>query len=255
MPDPLVYHCTRQRAGNLVKECRALRPRYKPDETALDHRAKAELKKYQKSAVNRRQVDRLEIRLAVLGPTGAHYTLTYDNAHLPPDFLGVRRDLRALFGRIRRWRDGEPLDYIYAIEGLHGDHRLHIHFAARNEDISPTEMRHLWKGGSVEDEDVLLFHPYKDPETGKWVKVCEGGYRRLAEYLNKERTDGVVIPIGRHPWSCSRHLNAQVPSPEIWMDSTNAIEIPSSAIWARRGSVENDFGAYYYGSWIEGGIS
>lgn len=252
MPDPLIYHCTRQRAGNLVKECRALRPRYKPDETALDHRAKAQLKKYQKCAVNRRQVDRLEIRLAILGPTGTHYSLTYDNEHLPPDFLGVRRDLRAFLSRTRRWREGEPLDYAYAIEGLHGDHRLHIHFVSRYEDLSPIEMQHLWRNGQVEDEPVLLTHRYRDPSTGVWVEVCDGGYRRLAEYLNKERTDGVVIPIGRHPWSCSRHLNAQVLPPEVWMDSSNQIDIPSSALWSRRSSMENDFGAYYYGSWIGG---
>lgn len=253
MPDPLVWHCCRQRAGNLVKECRAIRPRFSREDTAQDHRAKAQLKEYQKTAVNRRQVDRLEIRLAVLGPQGTHYTLTFDNRYLPRDFPNVRRALRAYFGRVKRYLDptGPPLDYIYCIEGLHGDHRYHVHFCCPYDRLSPTEVDKLWRQGEVYDEPVLLFHPYRDPKTREWVKVCDGGYRRLGEYFNKERTDGIIIPIGRHPWSCSRSLNAKVPAPEIWMDSSGAIEIPDDVIWSRRGNTENDFGAYYFGSWIE----
>lgn len=253
MTDPLVWHCCRQQAGNLVKECRALRPRFSREDSAQDHRLKAELKRYQKSAVSRHQVDRLEIRLAVLGPQGTHYTLTFDNDSLPEDFPGVRRALRAYFGRVKRYLGdtGPPLDYIYAIEGLHGDHRYHVHFCAPYDRLSPAEVQYLWRDGLVDNEPVLRSHTYQDPKTHEWVKVCDGGYRRLAEYFNKERTDGIIIPIGRHPWSCSRSLNAKVPAPERWMDSTNAIEIPSTAVWARRGSMENDFGAYYFGSWIE----
>ena len=251
MPEPLLFHCCRIRAGPLVKECRALRPRFRPGETDLDHRAKAEIKRYQRSAVNRKQVDRLEIRLALLGPNGTHYILTYDDPHLPGDFGGVRRSLRAFLSRVGRWRDGEPLDYAYAIEGLHGDHRYHIHFACPYEDLSPTEIDRLWRQGMVDDEPILKTHPVKDPLTGEWVTVCDGGYRRLAEYFNKEPTDGVFIPLGRHPWGCSRSLNAKVPQPERWMDASGAIEVPRSVLWARRGGTENDFGAYNYASWIE----
>ncbi len=248
-----VWHCCRQRAGPLVKECRALRPRFASGESQLDHRAKAEIKRYQRTAVNRRQVDRLEIRLALLGPMGTHYTLTYDNLYLPKDFADVRRSLRAFFGRVYRWRGEKALlDYIYAIEGLHGDHRYHVHFCCDYNDLSPAEIRHLWRQGTVDDEPALLTHQYQDPDTGQRVSVSDGGFRRLAEYLNKERTDGIWIPIGRHPWSCSRSLNAKVSPPEKWMDTTPAIDIPSDVIWARRGGIQNDFGAYYYGSWIEG---
>lgn len=250
--DGLSWYCVRQQAGALTKECRALRPRFKQEEAQLDRRAKAALKRCQKTAVNRHPVDRLEIRLALLGPGATHYTLTYDSAHLPRDFPEVRRCIRNFLVRVHRYRGGRSLDWIYAIEGLHGDHRYHVHFVCPGEQLSPVEVAFLWRQGGVEDEPVLRVHRYQDPETGRWVSVSEGGYRRLAEYLNKERTDGVVIPIGRHPWSCSRSLSAKVAPPRVWMDSTNAIEIPSCALWSRRGSVENDFGAYYYGSWIKG---
>lgn len=248
---PPVWHCCRQRAGPLVKECRALRPRFSRDDLGMDHRSKAEIKRYERTAVNRHQVDRLEIRLALLGLMGTHYTLTFDNTTLPWDFPETRRRLRNFLARVGRWRRGEPLDYVYAIEGLHGDHRYHIHFCCDYGDLAPAEVQTLWGQGSVNDEPVLLFHEYRDPQTGERVKVCDGGFRRLAEYLNKERTDGVVIPIGRHPWSCSRSLNNKVPPPERWMDTSGGILVPDNVVWARKGGTENDFGAYYYGSWIE----
>ena len=59
--DGLSWYCVRQQAGALTKECRALRPRFKQEEAQLDRRAKAALKRCQKTAVNRHPVDRLEI--------------------------------------------------------------------------------------------------------------------------------------------------------------------------------------------------
>ena len=230
------WYCCRQRAGPLIKECRALRPRLGPNDTGEDVKAKRELQRRQRCAVNRKQVDRLELRLALFGWTGDHLTLTFDNEHLPRDFAGVRRSLRAFLARWQRFRGEGPLDYIYCIEGLHGEHRYHIHFIADYHELGPCLATYLWRNGIVDDEPVIM---------------RTGGYRRLAEYLNKERTDGVTIPIGRHPWSCSRSLNAKLSPPEIWTGESGVIEIPDSAIWSRRGGVENDFGAYYYGSWIE----
>lgn len=229
------WYCTRQRAGPLVKECRALRPRIGPNDTRQDVREKRELQRYAHSAVNRSQVDRLELRLALYGYEGSHYTLTYDDLHLPRDFDGVRRYFRAFRERARRWRHGDPYDWTGCIEGKHGDHRYHIHLVLRDSQFSPAEVRYLWRGGDVDDEPVLR---------------KEGGYRRLAEYFNKERPDGFVIPIGKHPWSCSMELSRSLPPPERWTDTSGVIEIPDEVIWARRGQRENDFGAYYYGSYI-----
>lgn len=234
MPDHLWY-CTRQRAGPLVKECRAIRPRLSVADSPDDRRDKRQIVNSPHSAVCRTQADRLELRLALYGFEGSHYTLTFDDANLPRDFAGVRKAFRAFAGRIKRWQKGQPFDYIYCIEGLHGDHRYHIHTVFRDSDFSPAEIRYLWKYGEVDDEPVLR---------------KEGGYRRLAVYFNKERTDGYWIPIGRHPWSCSRSLSQAIPPPERWMDDSGVIEIPDDVIWARRGDGNNDFGSYYYGSYI-----
>lgn len=234
------WYCCRQRAGPLVKECRALRPRFSSEDTAADHSAKAQLKKYSRCAVNRRQVDRLELYLALMGWQSSMHTLTFDNEHLPRDFKGVRAALQSFFRRSQRWRAGlgktPAFDYIYCIEGLHGSRRYHVHLITDDNQLSPAEVAFLWRCGNVDNEPVLL---------GK------DGFQRIAEYLNKERTDGFVIPIGRHPWSCSRSLTLRMPPPERWHDVSGVIEVPQDAVWVRRNSVVNDFGAFYFSSWIE----
>lgn len=229
------WYCVRQRAGPLVKESRSIRPRLLNTDTRADRRAKNEIVRSPHSAVCRTQADRLELRLALFGYEGSHYTLTFDSVHLPPDFARVRNSLRAFMGRARRWRNGSPFDYIYCIEGLHGNHRYHIHAVLRDSDFSPTEVRKLWTAGTVDDEPVLR---------------KKGGYRRLAEYFNKEASDGVIIPIGRHPWSCSRSLSRQLPPPERWIDTSGIIDIPDNILWGTRGEHTNDFGSYRYGSYI-----
>ena len=257
------WYCCRQRAGPLVKECRALRPRFSPSDTDEDRRAKADIKRAARCAVNRSPVDKLELRLALIGKTGMHYTLTFDDHNLPSDFYGVRRLGANFLKRVQRWRVscGKPptFDYVYAIEGLHGDHRYHIHFVARDEDLCPAEINPsesgdwpgLWRYGIVDDtEQVLKQRRYIDPETGERVAVSDGGFRRLAKYFNKEREDGFWIPLGRHPWSASRSLTAQLEPPEFWESDSGVIEIPDNVIYARRGDGNNDFGHYYYASYV-----
>ena len=90
-----IWHCVRQRAGPLVKECRALRPHLSRMDTPEDRKDKQQIIRSQHSAVCRSQTDRLELRLALYGYRGSHYTLTFDSASLPSSFAGVRQALRA----------------------------------------------------------------------------------------------------------------------------------------------------------------
>lgn len=247
--------CCRQCAGNLVKECRALRPRFSAADTAEDRAAKRDIKRRQRCAVNRSPKDKLELYLALMGNAGTHYTLTFDDAHLPDTFYGVRRELSNFFKRVQRWRVSldkpPPFDYIYAIEGLHGDHRYHAHFVTDYYELCPAEVGRLWTGGDVIDEEpVLRTRRFLVSTTHELVVVSDGGYRRLAEYFNKEREDGRWIPLGRHPWSASRCLGAKLPAPELWTDTSGVIEVPDSVIYSRRGAGTNDFGAYYYASYV-----
>ena len=98
--------CVRQRAGPLVKECRALRPRLSRYDTPEDRRDKNQIVRGPYTAVCRTQVDRLELRLAEFGFRGSHYTLTCDDAHLPDRYDGMRKMFRAARARMQRWRGG-----------------------------------------------------------------------------------------------------------------------------------------------------
>lgn len=234
------WYCTCQRAGPLVKECRAIRPRLARTDSREDRRDKNEIIRSPHSAVCRSQADRLELRLALFGFEGTHYTLTYDSVHLPRTFREAMATKRAFMARARRFNEGRPFDWITCVEGLHGDHRYHIHMVLRYSDFPPAVVRHLWRAGEVDDEPVLM---------------PTGGYRRLAEYLTKERTDGIIIPIGRRPWNCSRSLSQQLPPPERWRDESGVIDIPDDVLWARRGERSNSFGAYAYASYIQSNSS
>lgn len=91
------WYCTCQRAGPLVKECRAIRPRLARTDSREDRRDKNEIIRSPHSAVCRSQADRLELRLALFGFEGTHYTLTYDSVHLPRTFREAMATKRPLW--------------------------------------------------------------------------------------------------------------------------------------------------------------
>ena len=231
------WFCVRQRAGPLVKECRALRPRLSARDSPYERVEKNRiLRPPRDSSVCRTRVDRLELRLALFGFEGTCYTLTFDEDSVPEKFRDMRKAWRAFLGRMNRQK-GQPFDYVYRFEGLHGDHRYHIHMTLRYSDFPPEVVRHLWKCGGVDDEP-LLRGPYDS-------------YRRMAKYYTKERTDGLTFPVGCRPCNWSRSLTAMLPPAEKWMDASGFIEIPDQARVSGRSTVENAFGSYQYAWYIE----
>lgn len=233
-----LWYCTRQRAGPLVKECRALRPRLSPDDSPWERREKnAILTPPRDSAVCRTAVDRLELRLALFGFDGCCYTLTFDDEHLPDKFREVRTASQSFWKKLQRWNDGEPYDRVSLIEGKHGDKRYHLHAVLRENQFPPALVRHLWTAGFVEDEPLLL-------------KPADS-FRRMARYYNKESTDGIVIPIGSRPWTCSKSLVRQLEPPRKWMSTSGVIRIPKDVYASGRNQVQNEFGVYNYAWYIQ----
>lgn len=240
------WYCTRQRAGPLVKECRALRPRFESDDTQIEHSGKSAAKRYIRTAVNRSSIDRLEERLAVIGWDATQYTLTFDDEHLPQRYADLQRAQRSFVKRDRRWRESvgriPDFDWISVLEGLHGDHRYHIHFICDYNALSPAEVSHLWRGGDIVDASPVLLN--------------KEGFRRLAVYFHKERRDGYVIPVGKQPFTCSRTLSAKLEPPQRWRSEDGAIEPPEDAICFstpthRPEPFDNGWGAFYKLSWLE----
>ena len=232
------WYCVRQRAGPLVKECRSIRPRLSANDTPYERTEKNKiLRPPRDSSVCRTRVDRLELRLALFGYEGSVYTLTFDREHEPEKFQDVRRAWRCFLYQLKKWR-ARPFDYVYLIEGRHGDHRYHIHLVLRDSDFSPAEVRHLWKFSEDVDDEPLLRHP-------------RDSYRRMAKYFNKEATDGITIPISARTWVCSRSLVKKLPPTEYWRDSDGFIPIPKDARCQGTYHTANEFGAYRYAWYIE----
>jgi len=118
MSDKPFWYCTRQRAGPLVKECRALRPRLSANDTPYERTEKNKiLRPPRDSSVCRTRVDRLELRLALFGFEGSMYTLSFDPIHLPATFPEVRNIWRRYLYQLRKWHHDKPFDYVYLIEG------------------------------------------------------------------------------------------------------------------------------------------
>ena len=104
------WYCVRQRAGPLVKECRAIRPRLSKYDTPYERREKNMiLYPNRDSSVCRSNVDRLELRLALFGNEGRIYTLTF--ADEPARFADCRKLWRAYLRKLQRKR-GQGFDYI-----------------------------------------------------------------------------------------------------------------------------------------------
>lgn len=229
--------CVRQRAGPLVKECRAIRPRLSKTDTQWETTEKNKiLRPPLDSSVRRTPTDRVELMLALLGRSSTVYILTFDDQHLPDTYQGVRNQFKLFIRRLRRWRK-ETFDYVYVIEGRHGDHRYHIHLVLRNADFSPAEIRYLWGQGEEVEDVPLLAGP-------------EDSFRRTARYLTKESTDGITLPIGAKTWGCSKGLYSQLPKIETFWSTTGRIRVPKGSLVVKSYNTENAFGIYHYVSYI-----
>lgn len=233
----VIYQCCRQRAGPLVKECRALMPRrHRLDAPYARQQKNQVLRAASESPVCHTPTDRLELRLALFGYEGVNYTLTFDDEHLPRTYRDVQAVWRRFLGRLRYWR-GRPFDYVYCIEGRHGDRRYHIHMTVRYSDFPPLYMEELWGQGYVAERPLLL-GPLDS-------------YRRTARYYTKERSDGITIPISSHPWVASVSLRQQLPPLERWEDISDKIVIPEGVWGHGESGKRNQYGAYRYAWWIE----
>lgn len=206
MSKPSTWYCVRQRAGPFVKA-------FLTDNYRLVKRCPA--RSPLNPALSGTSADRLELRLALFGYDGIFYTLTFSDEYLPQDVTGAKKIWDTFLKRVKRWRKEAPLDfYVYRIEGLHGDHRLHIHAFLRNSDLPPPAVQSLWTWGFVDDK------PYDEDRIR-----AEKGYRCLAKYFTKERPE-----VGRHAWGDARRLRSLIPPPDIRLSKTGRISIPRDAL-------------------------
>lgn len=225
-----LWECQRVRAGPLVKELRMQRPRRAADDTPEDRREKSFIRS--RCALLRDPTDRLEIRLALLGIDAVHYTLTFDDARLPERYADVAAVWQAFAKRCKRHHGG-AFDFVKCIEGIHGDHRWHIHFCCRSADFNLSDVCRLWGCGHVAAEQVVLDFT---------------AFRRLARYFRKERRDGQRLPLDKQPLTWSASL--RIPPVERWKEPSGVIPVPKDARIIQRPSIyQNPFGGFAYCSY------
>lgn len=189
------------------------------------------------NSFRRTSTGRLELMLALMGWGCSMTTLTFSNQTLPETFPQVREWWRACSKSMRKFYGG-AFPYVYAIEGLHGDHRWHVHVITRDEDFSESDFLRHWGGGTIEDVQPLLSEVHRS-------------FFERAYYLTKERRDGVRIPKGVKTWVASPMLYPALPPAERRVVKSGSIRVPKDVWSDDKDDKKNDYGAYTYRSWIQ----
>lgn len=232
-----LWDCVRQRAGPLIKEQRSVRPRRSNQDSPFERSEKNKiLRPPAGTGISRTRTDRLELRLALFGHEGSFYTLTFRDDTLPESWRDCERVWRAFLRRMQRLAD-RPVDYVYCIEGRHGDHRYHMHLVLRDSDFPPAAVQRAWGQGWVDAEPLL--------------RGPGDSYRRTARYMTKEATDGVVIPINKHVCRWSRSLDRQLPEAERFTAGRGNIRTPKDAYSRGNYNTDNRWGTYRYSWYIK----
>ena len=215
------YVIVRQEAGPFVKA-------YATDRRSFvrwNHgRTPGEARRRCGPAMCRTSLEKLEIRLALFGYDGIFHTLTFAPEYLPGSFKEAQQRWNSFLKRLTRWRAEQDayekreqpteVDYVYRIEGLHGDHRWHVHCFLRQRDFPSAVVQYLWDYG----EAYGVAYDYKKVHATQ-------GYWELARYFTKE-----VPEVGRHPWGASKTLARQIPAPKVSFSQTGRIIAPKGRV-------------------------
>lgn len=128
-------------------------------------------------------------------------TLTYDESHIPrtPEQardIWLKPFIRRLRGIVTKIPDVE-LKYIYVIEGLHGDKRLHHHMVVPNLPGIREIIKTAWPCGMA-----------------GFSRIREKGYEGWARYLTKEPRKTGRRYVGDRMWTPS--LGMTQPEVEVY---------------------------------------
>lgn len=230
----------KQRAGPMTIALKYQRPQLRASDLPSVRKEKNRIiRDIRERPFRRTPKDRLMLMLALMGWNSSIYTLTFSDLTLPESLDGTRSFWRRTVQGLRRMH-GEPFRYVYAIEGLHGDHRWHVHAVLRGQDFTEAEVLRCWAGGKIEDVQPLLDEDHKT-------------FYQRADYFTKERRDGLYIPRGTKQWVASPLLYKDLPPTQKTMSKSGSIRSPKREdVWyLENDHKENAFGQYNYKIWIE----
>ena len=219
------------RAGNRV---RAIELASRPPRTGGRAAKQFETSLVQEAVNIKTACMRLEFLLyANFSPQDWFVTLTYDDEHLPPNYEAARKNAPAYFRKVREARRVRalPFGYVYVVEGMHGDHRIHHHFVIQRADGDEMLLRCFWQKGSVDTRTIEDF----------------GGYRKVARYLTKEPRKTGKLRVGQRMWTPSKglikpeRLDVELPPGAHYSPPDKAIPFEGEKFPER---IDNSFGSY-----------
>lgn len=157
-------------------------------------------------------------------------TLTYDEAHKPPNTFAAQKRVKLFNRQLRESRKafGRPYKYLYTTEGRHGDKRLHHHIILNHYPGETEVLRKLWPDGDI-----------------NWEPVGKLGFVGLAKYLTKEPMQHGREYVGDRLWTPSRNLEKPRITVEKVPDNYRPVP-PKEAFDVEPEAKENKFGSYYY---------
>lgn len=182
-------------------------------------------------------------------------TLTYNDDHLPPNYEAAKRLLTAVLRRFRgRCREaGCPHSYIYVLEGMHGDRRMHHHVVLPRGPQAAMLMQ-LWTYGTSQAESIRDFASHSAPGEpalslseyirsdgplvgpAKYEHAC---FCKLAKYMTKEpRKTGRVRPGGRAYTPSRDHLRPR----KVVVEAEGSLVVPPGYVVISEGYADSSFG-------------
>ncbi len=164
-------------------------------------------------------------------------TLTLDDEHLTETRDQTIRRARSFWGKLRAARRarGQPLRYVYVVEGHCPGGRPHIHAVVNSTGEDLAEIKRLWAyGDNVELRRLTFSRDYT--------------YEDLASYLTKEPREWGHPHVGERTWMPSLGLAKPEPETAEVPDMLTLTAPPEALVVAKEGPVTNGYGEW---CWIK----
>lgn len=163
-------------------------------------------------------------------------TLTFDNKHLPEDRSQTVKRTRSFFSKLRALRKprGQPLHYIYVVEGCRPGGRPHVHIVLNSTGDDLDCLRELWTAGELEMRRLTFDREYT--------------YEDLASYLTKEPREWGHPHVGERTWVPSLGLVKSEPERTEVPDMLTLTAPPEAVTVSKEGPITNGYGEW---CWIK----
>lgn len=164
-----------------------------------------------------------------------HVVFTLAEAWNTTDYKRLRQYWQGFMARVRmmrKRRGAVPLRYIYVMEGLHGDKRLHIHCllsAAELDGEGWAEIRKSWIYGDV-SETVIENWEHRN---------------HVGRYLSKEPRKLGRIRVGQRIFNASHNCEKPIKISYSIPDDT-AFEVPDGYTVRANNPMKSEFGVFEF---------